>query len=113
MIYLLNGAIDCSTFLIENIFPVIHQKKNKNTNYIFDLFHWLPNSEAGIIFEAMVRHMGPPMERKTPKATDKYMCQGNTAKPLAKLLNTSENKDSKASVTTERRNTYKYINSCY
>lgn len=46
------------------------------------------------------------MERKTPKNIERYMCQGNTAKPLAKLLNTSENKDSRASVTTERRNIY-------
>lgn len=76
------------------------------TNFnIFNIYHYLPNSEAGTIFEAMVRHIGPPMERKTPKNIERYMCQGNTAKPLAKLLNISENKDSRASVTTERRNT--------
>lgn len=56
----------------------------------------------------MVRHMGPPMDRKTPKTTDRYMCQGCVEKPLAIFLSISEANASIASVTTDRRKICKY-----
>lgn len=53
----------------------------------------------------MVRHMGPEMDRKTPRATERYMCQGMVAKPLAMLFKISEKKASRAKVTTDKRKT--------
>jgi len=58
------------------------------------------------MFDTIVRHMGPEMERKTPKVTERYMCQGIVAKPLARLFRISEKKASSARVTTDRRKTY-------
>jgi len=49
--------------------------------------------------------MGPEMERNTPRVTERYMCQGIVAKPLARLFRISEKKASRAKVTTDRRKT--------
>jgi len=70
--------------------------------------YYLPVSEEGTIFDTIVRHMGPWMERKTPSTTDMYKCQGRKANPLAMLLRISENNDSKANDTTDIPKSYKY-----
>lgn len=77
-----------------------------NIEWIVDL----PKSEAGTIFETMVLHMGPPMERKMPRAIDRYMCQGSMAKPLVRLLSISEPSESSARVTTDRPKTLRSSN---
>lgn len=80
------GANDCRTFLMEKILPAkerevqIELSSRRSSHVIINL----PKSEAGTMFETMVRHMGPAMERKKPKTTERYMCQGSVEKPRAK-----------------------------